>query len=195
MNFYKPNIKILLSIGSLYSLLIFVWLLLSKSYSSDIFFLNYSFARFMMILVIGLVLSLFLLGLFLYKKLPIFESEKIHSFFLSKVSFYFLFVTLVVSILIIICTLSNSFKERNIYFERGLPLFVESFFISLEFIAAYVFSDGVLARPIINSYISFGQILAMVKNKTHAQKNLILFLSLWGLMVFINRIFFPISAV
>lgn len=132
MRLNKSHLKWFSAIGFLFAAIVFLWMILTPSLSSNPFLLSYSFNRFILIAATGIVLFALFLGLVCY------ENKSINNIFrklmLSNAVFLFSYITTLITIIIITGVLLQAFGDRNFFFRRLLPITLLCFMFSVEVI-------------------------------------------------------------
>jgi len=164
----KSYLKWFLAIGFLFTAAVFIWLILTPSLSSNLFFLNYSIKRFILIAITGIVLLTLSIGLVFSK------NRLINNIFIklmsSNTAFLLFFITTLIMIIIIIGILFRAYGDKIFFFERIFPIILLSFLFSLEVITfQQITSKGEMWR---STWSTFDNLIRVVT------KNVLLLISI-----------------
>ena len=129
MRLKESYFKLFLTTGFLFTCAFFTWLILTPSLSSNLFFLNFSIQRFLLIAITGIVLFTLLIGYVCSKnRLLNYYFNKLMS---SKVAFLLFFITTQIVVFIIIGVLFRVYGARTSFFERILTIILLYFQFSV----------------------------------------------------------------
>ena len=147
----KSHLKWFLAIGLLFTAAVFIWLILTPSLSLNLFFLNFSIQRFILIAITGIVLLTLSIGLVCSK------NRLLNNIFIklisSKAAFSLFFITTIIMIIIITGVLFRAFGDRTLFFERILPITLLGFLLSTEAITfQQITSRGEMGRSVWSTF-------------------------------------------
>ncbi|MBA4384147.1 MAG: hypothetical protein C0410_05375 [Anaerolinea sp.] len=145
MDLYKSYLKWFLTIGIAFTVAVFLWLILIPSISSNLFFLNYSLQRFLLITITGIFLLSLSIGLVNSNK------RSVNSFFIKYMASKIVFSLFFISTFFLMIAISGVFLKvygvRAFFFERILPILLLSFLFSFEVVVfQQIISKGEMGK-------------------------------------------------